>query len=80
MENRTAYKVALKSGFYDFGGARDTYRLYTASSGIGMHHDCVYRFAELQAQMLCVIAPHWAEYIWREVLNKVRSLRCPDPI
>lgn len=37
-----------------------------------MHRDVVLRYIELQALMLSPIAPHWAEYIWREILNKVR--------
>lgn len=65
------FKAALKSGFYDFMSARDSYRVATAAAGLGMHQDSVRYYAETQALMVCVIAPHWAEFIWREVLLKV---------
>lgn len=66
----TNYKAAVKSGFYDFLSARDFYREATKAAGVGMHHDLVKRYVELQALMITVIAPHWSEYIWREVLKK----------
>jgi hypothetical protein len=37
-----------------------------------MHKDLVLRFVETQALLITPIAPHWAEYIWQEVLGKVR--------
>lgn len=66
----TNYKGALKSGLYDFTGARDFYREATKSAGIGMHYDLVKRYVELQALMVTVVAPHWSEHIWLEVLKK----------
>ena len=69
----TAYKFALKSGFYDLTAARDQYRTATSAAGIGMNHDCVLRYIELQAQMLAPIAPHWSGYIYHDVLKKVRT-------
>lgn len=41
------------------------------AAGVGMHKDVVLRYIELQALMLAPIAPHWAEYVWLEVLKKV---------
>ena len=41
------------------------------AAGVGMHKDVVQRYIELQALMLAPIAPHWAEYVWLEVLKKV---------
>jgi leucyl-tRNA synthetase len=71
----TNYKSALKSGFYDFTSARDFYREITKSSGIGMHQDLVRKYVELQALMITVVAPHWSEYIWLEVLNKPSTVQ-----
>ena len=65
------YRLALKSALYDFSGARDFYREVTAAMGIGMHRDLILRYIELQALLIAPIAPHWAEYIWLEVLKKV---------
>ena len=80
--NSTNYKAAIKSGLYDFTGARDFYREATKAAGVGMHHDLVKRYVELQALMVTVVAPHWAEHIWLEVLQKpetVQNARFPDP-
>ncbi|KAH8899666.1 leucyl-tRNA synthetase [Thozetella sp. PMI_491] len=69
------FKAALRSGFYDFMSARDSYRAATLAAGMGMHQDCVRRYVESQALMIAVIAPHWAEYIWRDVLKKPSSIQ-----
>jgi leucyl-tRNA synthetase len=58
---------------YDFVSARDAYREAATSAGIGMHRDVVLRYVELQALMMSPIAPHWSEYIWLEILKKVRA-------
>ncbi|KAK5112029.1 hypothetical protein LTR62_004563 [Meristemomyces frigidus] len=71
----TNYKSALKSGLYDFISARDFYREATKAAGVGMHHECVTRYIELQALMVTVVAPHWAEHIWLEVLKKSGSVQ-----
>lgn len=67
----TNFKLALKSALYDLVGARDTYREATQGAGVGMHRDVILRYIELQALIIAPIAPHWAEYIWLEVLKKV---------
>ena len=72
-EYRTMYKLALKSALYDFTGARDFYREITNATGVGMHRDLVLGYIELQALLLTPIAPHWAEYIWLDVLKKVSN-------
>ncbi|KAK3384276.1 hypothetical protein B0T24DRAFT_78771 [Lasiosphaeria ovina] len=71
----TNYKSALKFGFYDFTSSRDNYRGATTSALVGMHQDCVRHYVESQALMICVIAPHWADYIWREVLKKDSTIQ-----
>jgi leucyl-tRNA synthetase len=52
--------------------ARDQYRDAATATGLGMHRDVILRYIELQALLMAIIAPHWSEYIWLEVLNKVR--------
>jgi leucyl-tRNA synthetase len=71
----TSYKLALKSGFYDFTSARDFYREATKAAGVGMHQDLVKKFIELQALLITPIAPHWAEYIWLEVLKNKETIQ-----
>lgn len=70
----TDFKLALKSGLYDFTSARDSYREAATAAGVGMHRDIIMRYIELQALMLAPIAPHWAEYVWLEVLKKVSCI------
>src|SRR4030095_4098632 len=64
----TNYKSALKTGLFSFQNARSWYR---DVAGGDMHRDLVLRFIETQALLLAPIAPHWSEYIWRDVLKKV---------
>jgi leucyl-tRNA synthetase len=71
----TDYKLALKSALYDFTSARDFYREACTAAGIKMHRDLVLRYIELQALLLTVIAPHWSEYIWLEVLKKQETIQ-----
>ncbi|PYH46847.1 leucine--tRNA ligase CDC60 [Aspergillus saccharolyticus JOP 1030-1] len=70
----TNFKLALKSGLYDFVSARDYYREATTTSGVGLHRDMVLRYIELQALMIAIIAPHWAEYVWLEILKKPETI------
>ncbi|CAL5874384.1 uncharacterized protein PFLUO_LOCUS8680 [Penicillium psychrofluorescens] len=77
----TDFKLALKSGLYDLTSARDTYRESATAAGVGMHRDIILRYIEMQALMLAPIAPHWAEYIWLEVLKKsetIHNARFPE--
>jgi leucyl-tRNA synthetase len=76
----TDYKLALKSSLYDFQSTRDFYREATTSAGIGMHRDLILRYIELQALLITPIAPHWAEYAWREMLGKVCLSPFPFPL
>jgi isoleucyl-tRNA synthetase len=64
----TNYKSALKTGLFDFQNARSWYRDVT---GGDMHRDLVVRFIKAQTLLLAPIAPHWSEYIWRDVLKEV---------
>jgi len=69
----TSYKLALKTGFYEFQAARDTYR--EATTTIRPHKDLISRFVEVQALLITPFAPHWADYIYREVLQKPTSIQ-----
>ncbi|KAM3084388.1 cytosolic leucyl tRNA synthetase [Clarireedia jacksonii] len=71
----TDFKLALKSALYDFTGARDFYREASIAAGVKMHKDLIFQYIELQALLLTVIAPHWSEYIWLEVLHKPSTIQ-----
>lgn len=62
------FREALKTGFYDLQAARDEYR-FSCGSG-GMNRDLVWRFFDVQTRLISPICPHYAEYIWRQVLKK----------
>lgn len=77
----TNYKLALKAGLYELTSARDFYREACAAANIKMHKDLVFRYIELQTLLLAVIAPHWSEYMWLEVLKKegtIHNARFPE--
>ncbi|KAI4315242.1 hypothetical protein L6164_028072 [Bauhinia variegata] len=62
------FREALKSGFYDLQAARDEYRF---SCGVGGYNrELVWRFMDVQTRLIAPICPHYAEYIWRELLKK----------
>ncbi|KZV53257.1 leucine--tRNA ligase, cytoplasmic [Dorcoceras hygrometricum] len=62
------FREALKSGFYDLQAARDEYRLSCASGG--MNRDLLWRFMDVQTRLITPICPHYAEYVWKELLKK----------
>lgn len=71
----TDYKLALKSALYDFTSARDFYRESSTAAGLKMHKELIFQYIELQALLLTVIAPHWSEYIWLEVLHRPSTIQ-----
>ncbi|KAK6458884.1 cytosolic leucyl tRNA synthetase [Scheffersomyces xylosifermentans] len=66
--SNTNYKAALKTGLFDFQTARDYYR-DSVSTNIGMHKNLIFKYIETQALLLAPIAPHFAEYIYVELLG-----------
>ncbi|CAI0400252.1 unnamed protein product [Linum tenue] len=62
------FREALKTGFYDLQTARDEYR-FSCGSG-GMNRDLVFRFMDVQTRLITPICPHYAEYVWRDLLKK----------
>ncbi|KAK8031206.1 leucyl-tRNA synthetase- cytoplasmic [Apiospora arundinis] len=73
--NDTNYKSALKSCFFDFVNAKDVYRAACGAAGIPMNKEMVMKYIRLQALSLTPIAPHWAEYIWTEVLKEPKTIQ-----
>lgn len=71
----TNYKLALKSSLYDFTSSRDFYREATTAASTGMHHALIHHYIRLQALILAPIAPHWADYIWQEVLHNPTTIQ-----
>lgn len=71
----TNYKLALKAGLYDFQSARDFYREACVSAGVPMSRALILKYIELQALVISTIAPHWAEYMWIEILHKPDSIQ-----
>ncbi|KAG7807857.1 hypothetical protein KL921_004152 [Ogataea angusta] len=77
----TRFKGGLKSGLFDYQTARDYYR-EVSNIGPGMHRDLVLKYLETQALLVSPIAPHFAEYIYRDILGHKESIlnaRWPTP-
>ena len=71
---QTNYKAALKVGLFDYQTARDFYRDLVSTTN-GMHHDLVFKYIRTQVLMLAPIAPHFAEYVFRELLEEAQSVQ-----
>ncbi|KAJ2785278.1 cytosolic leucyl tRNA synthetase [Coemansia javaensis] len=69
---KTMYRDALKSGFYEFSKAREWY--VNATADAGMHPALLRKLIVRQAILLCPITPHWAEHVWRTVLGEPASI------
>jgi leucyl-tRNA synthetase len=70
----------MKFGFYELQSARDWYREVTAD--VGMHADLVKYWITVTAILASPIAPHFAEHIWRGILQHPTSIqhaRWPTP-
>ncbi|KAG6401905.1 hypothetical protein SASPL_138773 [Salvia splendens] len=48
--------------------ARDEYRLSCGAGG--MNRDLLWRFMDVQTRLIAPICPHYAEYVWKELLKK----------
>jgi leucyl-tRNA synthetase len=70
----TNFKAALKTGLFDFQTARDYYR-DAVGSNVGMHKDLVLKYIKTQALMLAPVAPHIAEYFYKELLGNEGSVQ-----
>ncbi|KAH7882164.1 hypothetical protein F5I97DRAFT_1912888 [Phlebopus sp. FC_14] len=76
----TAFKDAMKYGFYELQNVRDWYREVTAD--VGMHADLVKYWIRVSALLVTPFAPHFAEHVWTEFLKEPKSVqlaRWPDP-
>ena len=73
--NLTNYKNALKLGLFDFQNSRDYYRDSVTETGKGMHKDLVLKYIETQALLLTPIAPHFCDYVYRELLGNKTSIQ-----
>ncbi|XP_057444690.1 leucine--tRNA ligase, cytoplasmic-like, partial [Lotus japonicus] len=62
------FREALRTGFYELQIAKDE---YIFSCGVeGYNRELVWRFMDVQTRLLAPICPHYAEFIWRELLKK----------
>ena len=76
------FRQALKRGLFDLQICRDYYRDVCNSLKIGMSRDLIVRYAEVQALLITPIAPHFSEFIYRDLLKKDTSIQnalFPEP-
>ncbi|KAJ2292610.1 cytosolic leucyl tRNA synthetase [Coemansia sp. RSA 355] len=69
---KTMYRDALKNGLYEFIKSREWYVNITADTG--MHPELLRKYITRQVIQLCPITPHWAEHIWKTVINNPDSI------
>ncbi|KAJ2081798.1 cytosolic leucyl tRNA synthetase [Coemansia sp. RSA 988] len=69
---RTMYREAVTTGFYNFINARDRYINITTE--VGMHPVPLRKFINRQIIQLSPITPHWAEHMWKTVLGNTTSI------
>ncbi|VFQ60802.1 unnamed protein product [Cuscuta campestris] len=62
------FREALKTGFYNLQASRDEYRLMCGPTG--MNRDLLWRFVDVQIRLITPMCPHFAEYVWRVLLEK----------
>jgi len=70
---RTNFREALRTGFFELQAARDSYR-QNIGSFEAMNKDLILRFIEIQAIIMAPIIPHFSEHIWG-LLGKTGSVR-----
>ncbi|KAL2886919.1 Leucine--tRNA ligase, cytoplasmic [Ceratocystis lukuohia] len=78
--DQTNYKLALKC-IYEFFNARDFYREACTAAGIPLHLDLVERWIRNLALLMNPLAPHFAEFLWIEILKEsgsIQTQRFPD--
>lgn len=71
----THYRAALKRGLFDLQISRDYYRDVCNSLKMGMNKKLINRYAGIQALLMLPIAPHFADYIWRELLHNKDTIQ-----
>ncbi|KAL0222112.1 hypothetical protein RCL1_001966 [Eukaryota sp. TZLM3-RCL] len=72
------YKLALKSGFFDFSLIRDLYRVRMGSN---MDKKLLFLWIKTQTLLLYPVCPHICEYIWRFKFGMNSSIiEAPFPV
>lgn len=72
---KTNFREAIKTAFFELSNARDRYRDVTCLHGkTGMHLDTLKRFVRVQVLLLSPVASHLSDYIWREVIGEEGSI------
>uniref|UniRef100_A0A7S4SR08 leucine--tRNA ligase n=1 Tax=Alexandrium monilatum TaxID=311494 RepID=A0A7S4SR08_9DINO len=74
------YSDALRAVWFDMENLRSQYSILTHGD---VHADLIRRFLDVQMVTLSPIAPHFCEYLWRNVLGKqglVIDERWPSPV
>lgn len=71
---KTLFKEALRTGFFELQAARDRYRELCGNPELGgecMRKDLVLHFIKVQTILLSPICPHVAEYVYQLLGNVI---------
>ncbi|KAL6192581.1 hypothetical protein ACLB2K_033667 [Fragaria x ananassa] len=63
------FRGALDS-IFELQDARDWYKISCGGTN-AMNRDLVWRFMDVQTCLITPICPHYAEYVWRDLLHKI---------
>lgn len=66
------FRMALNAGFFEFSADYSSYKLLCDQQGV--HADVAKRYFEAAILMIAPLAPHVADYLWRDVLKKTTSI------
>jgi leucyl-tRNA synthetase len=66
------FRMALNAGFFEFSADYSGYKLLCDQQGV--HADVARRYFETAVLMIAPLAPHIADYLWRDVLKKENSI------
>jgi leucyl-tRNA synthetase len=74
------YKDAMKFGFFELQRVRDEYVVAVEEEKV--HQDLIFWWTRIQALTVAPVAPHFAEWIWKEILGELKSVQnalFPEP-
>ncbi|TEB18754.1 hypothetical protein C9890_0328 [Perkinsus sp. BL_2016] len=72
---KTNFREAIKTAFFELSNARDRYRDVTCLHGsTGMHLDSLKRFVRVQVLLLSPVASHLSDHVWREIIGEEESI------
>ncbi len=71
------FRKALVNGWFELQNIRDNYRDWANKTGNKMNYYLINKYIEIKTILISPIAPHYAENIWYNILNKDTKMYWP---